>query len=78
MSQTELDPLSACACEATERSESFWVLKCGKAAQFLPWREWGELICQVHQCLVMDVGLVLQSDGRRVHQSGDPRQPTVL
>lgn len=31
-----------CVCEATERSESFWVLKCGKAAQFLPWWEWGE------------------------------------
>lgn len=77
MSQTELDPLFACVCEATERSESFWVLKCGKAAQFLPWREWRELICQGRQCLVMDVGLVLQSSGRCVHQGNDPQKWTV-
>lgn len=77
MSQTELDPLCACMCEATERSKSFGVLKCGKAAQFLPWQEWGELICQGHQCLVMDGELVLQSSGHHVHQRGDPRKRTV-
>jgi len=38
-----------CVCETTERSESFCILKCGKAAQLLPWQEGGDLVFQGHQ-----------------------------
>lgn len=74
---TELDALCACVHEATERKESFWVLKCGKAVHFLPWWEWGELIRREHRCLVLDVRL-LQSSGRCVHKSGDPQKQSVI